>query len=126
MNETIAQIVEKMAAPNQRNPLIDSMEALCTTYGLTRHALFDVIARHIAAEFMSDHMDFWSADAAANDLFAYSCHIEDPLDGFAMAVFLAFDAAEHLGTMDEPSDDLVQKHTVPQLKQAFATYGAHA
>ena len=127
VNDAIRQLVDQMAAPNQRNPLIDGVEEkLCSAYGLTRHALFDEIARHIATEFIAGHMDFWDADAAANDLFAYSCHIEDPLEGFAWAVFLAFDAGEHLGETDEPDTDLVKMHTIPQLQQALAAYGSHA
>lgn len=121
------QLVEQLAAPNQRNPLIDGMEkSLCSEYGLTRHALFDEIARHIATEFLAGHLDFWDADKAANDLFAYSCHIHDPLEGFAFAVFLAFDAAENLGDSDGPETDLVQKYTLPQLHEALTRHGSHA
>lgn len=101
-------------------------ERLCSEFGLSRHALFDEIASHIASEFMAGHLEFWDADKAANDLFAYSCHIHDPLENFAFAVFQAFDAAEHFGETDTPDTDLVNKYTVPQLQQAFAQYRAHA
>ena len=127
MKEAIRQLVDQMAAPNQRNPLTDGMEKkLRSVYGFTRPTLFDQIAQHIATEFMAGRMDFWAADAAANHLFAYSCHIDDPFEGFAWAVFLAFDAGEHFGDTDTPETDLVQEHIVPQLQQALAAYVAHA
>lgn len=127
MKETVRKLVDQMAAANQRNPLTETdIDQLSGQFGLSRHAFFDEIAHYIASEFMAGQLSFEQADAAANDLFAYSCHIEDPLEGFAWDVFQAFDAGEFFHSPDGPGIDPVKKHTVPQLQAALATYGARA
>jgi hypothetical protein len=81
-------------------------------------------AERVARRFLNRELDFQTADAAMNWLFAFSyvtddCPGEMPL--LAREVFEAFDAGEYIHPNDDPNDDPVEKYTLPQIKDNLET-----
>ena len=76
-------------------------------------------AERVARRYVDNDLEFQSADAAMNWLFAYSyvtddCPGEMPLP--AWQVYEAFDDGEYFHPDDEPSEDPIEKYTTPQIK----------
>ena len=88
--------------------------------GVSRAALYDQIAIHLARGFHTSELDFMFCDAIVNDIHGVITHsLEDRPDLF-WRVFLAFDAGEFLpkGQQGNPIDT----YTRPQIAQIVESH----
>lgn len=120
MEDIIRDITNDLAAG--RSGKAWNVEDVASRLGLDRHGVFDRVAATIAEDFLSGTMAFDSADLAANDLFAWSCCLNDPLQGFAFRVFQAFDAGEEFHNHDANVADPIAANTIPQLQSALVSW----
>ncbi len=98
---------------------VPDVEALCAIAGGSRSAVLDSTARIVAERFLAGSLDFPTADAVANCLFAYGASVGDVPD-LMHSIFLAFDAGELVHSGDPPSTDPVANYTRPQLIAALS------
>ena len=118
----ISALVEKCAT-DRPNPLMSTdINDICVRHSVSRKDFYDRFARYVATEFAAGRLSYEAGDAAMNDLFGHSEH---ELQGFAWAIFLAFDEGEFLHDGDPPDIDNPKIYTLPLVLEALARCKPH-
>ena len=93
----------------------------CASHALTLDRLYASFAEKVAIDFVEGCISFAEGDAAMNQLWSASGF---GLNGFAMEIYLVFDAGEFYRTEDAPDVVPWQKYTLPAVMAALAQAGA--
>lgn len=103
-----------------RNADIDRWSA---NLGITRLALYDLIAHHLAFGFYRNELAFGFCDRVVGDIHGVISVADEPRPALFWSVFLAFDAGEYYRHNDR-SEDPVAKYTRSLIAQVVDTYGS--
>jgi hypothetical protein len=94
----------------------ETFGALCVKHGISADEFSYAFAREIAERFVTERIDFDSADFAMNDLFwASGCSLKD----FALEVFNAFDEGEGIDPRFPPGTVPWRDYTLPAVRAAL-------
>ena len=117
MEEDLGQLVAMCSAESGPLPLpAGAIDSFCAKHQLARGAFFELFARHVAESFAEGSLPFWVGNHAMNALAGDLTEIE----GFALAVFQAFDHGEYLEGSEPPGTVPWQHYTIPMVMAALA------
>lgn len=109
--------------PTARNPLLGvGIDAKLAEYSLTREDFYDTFALHVAREYLSERMDFDTADCAINMLYFWENMVLSDAS-FAFEIFECFDEGEYSHPGDDADVVPALKYTIPYLRETFEKYG---
>jgi len=113
---------EALVTSSSRDLDFEDIEALLSSYAGPPTEVLDAIALEIAHGYAARQIDFTSADALANSMFAFAAQ-HACLGDTLHSVFLAFDAGEFAPAKDPVGTDLEAKYTRPQIAKIIAAIG---
>ena len=90
--------------------------------GLSRHDLYDAVARHLAFSFHRHELTFEFCDAVMNDLHGVIISFDDVRPDLFWTVFEAFDEGEYIHP-DRPDADPIETYTRPRIVEIVGKVG---
>jgi hypothetical protein len=103
MSVTLKDIIDNTAAASLDSEVL---KQFCKSEGLTFEQFAVQFAQRITHDYMNSRSSWLECDCAMNGLYSYSVAVRGtPLDGYALAVFRAFDEAEYRHAGDPENFD---------------------